>query len=156
MQAAGYPAMNAAAPAALLRSLDWKWIVIGLCVVFTIYIAVVPLAFLLWQSFFTPQTAAKAAEFTLGNYTSAYGSSETLRLFWNSVQFAVGASVFAFVLGTALAWMNERTNTPFKTLFLDRKSTRLNSSHLVISYAVFCLKKKNKNNTTTSTERHSL
>src|SRR5256885_9944972 len=26
---------------------------------------------------------------------------------------------------------------------LDRKSTRLNSSHLVISYAVFCLKKKN-------------
>src|SRR5256885_7695788 len=27
----------------------------------------------------------------------------------------------------------------------DRKSTRLNSSHLVISYAVFCLKKKNAN-----------
>src|SRR5256885_7942419 len=27
--------------------------------------------------------------------------------------------------------------------FEDRKSTRLNSSHLVISYAVFCLKKKN-------------
>src|SRR2546426_2396060 len=31
---------------------------------------------------------------------------------------------------------------------LDRKSTRLNSSHLVISYAVFCLKKKK--NTTSS------
>src|SRR5256885_5897208 len=30
-----------------------------------------------------------------------------------------------------------------KTAFnIDRKSTRLNSSHLVISYAVFCLKKK--------------
>src|SRR5256885_8781885 len=29
----------------------------------------------------------------------------------------------------------------------DRKSTRLNSSHLVISYAVFCLKKKNRNDT---------
>src|SRR2546426_8245493 len=28
--------------------------------------------------------------------------------------------------------------------FRDRKSTRLNSSHLVISYAVFCLKKKKK------------
>src|SRR5256885_13191715 len=28
---------------------------------------------------------------------------------------------------------------------LDRKSTRLNSSHLVISYAVFCLKKKKHN-----------
>src|SRR5690625_6477648 len=30
---------------------------------------------------------------------------------------------------------------------LDRKSTRLNSSHVAISYAVFCLKKKKKNNT---------
>src|SRR2546426_8444857 len=29
----------------------------------------------------------------------------------------------------------------------DRKSTRLNSSHLVISYAVFCLKKKKKTQT---------
>src|SRR5438045_6780580 len=33
----------------------------------------------------------------------------------------------------------------------DRKSTRLNSSHLGISYAVFCLKKKKKNN-----KRHSI
>src|SRR5947207_12276706 len=31
---------------------------------------------------------------------------------------------------------------------IDRKSTRLNSSHTVISYAVFCLKKKNENGTT--------
>src|SRR2546426_2358079 len=31
-----------------------------------------------------------------------------------------------------------------KSLGQDRKSTRLNSSHLVISYAVFCLKKKNR------------
>src|SRR2546426_5424369 len=36
---------------------------------------------------------------------------------------------------------------PHKIQGTDRKSTRLNSSHLVISYAVFCLKKKkNKNN----------
>src|SRR5438034_4086413 len=33
-------------------------------------------------------------------------------------------------------------NGPIKPT-LDRKSTRLNSSHTVISYAVFCLKKKN-------------
>src|SRR5207244_11139767 len=31
---------------------------------------------------------------------------------------------------------------PFRILFVDRKSTRLNSSHQIISYAVFCLKKK--------------
>src|SRR5688500_19419973 len=39
---------------------------------------------------------------------------------------------------------------------VDRKSTRLNSSHLVISYAVFCLKKKKENevHTVDSIKRH--
>src|SRR5437588_8283662 len=36
----------------------------------------------------------------------------------------------------------------------DRKSTRLNSSHTVISYAVFCLKKKKKNKTVTKHQQH--
>src|SRR5215813_10446360 len=108
--------MTAAAPA-LPRSFEWKWVVIGVCVAFVAYIAIIPLAFLLWQSFFTAQTATKAARFTLENYAQAYGSGDTARLFWNSLQFAAGASLFSFALGTALAWMNERTNTPFKTLF---------------------------------------
>src|SRR5437899_2627249 len=37
----------------------------------------------------------------------------------------------------------------------DRKSTRLNSSHLGISYAVFCLKKKKKKNNTNQTKKQS-
>src|SRR5690606_41843177 len=38
------------------------------------------------------------------------------------------------------------TGTPWATTFTrDRKSTRLNSSHVKISYAVFCLKKKKTN-----------
>ena len=37
--------------------------------------------------------------------------------------------------------------------FSDRKSTRLNSSHLGISYAVFCLKKKKKKQNKTKTEK---
>src|SRR5438034_6532970 len=40
-----------------------------------------------------------------------------------------------------------RIQDPFGKLIADRKSTRLNSSHTVISYAVFCLKKKTKNQT---------
>src|SRR3989449_1798754 len=39
------------------------------------------------------------------------------------------------------------------TLPLDRKSTRLNSSHGYISYAVFCLKKKKKNTEKPSTNK---
>jgi iron(III) transport system permease protein len=96
---------------------DPKWLIIGACVALTLYLGVVPLGFLLWQSFFTPQTASKAAEFTLGNYRDAYGSAQTWVLFWNSLQFASGTAALAFVLGTLLAWMNERTNTPCKSLF---------------------------------------
>src|SRR2546426_5548422 len=39
-------------------------------------------------------------------------------------------------------WLRDRVRGGQKAR--DRKSTRLNSSHLVISYAVFCLKKKKK------------
>ena len=45
----------------------------------------------------------------------------------------LGANALA---STALA------NSVFISIFIDRKSTRLNSSHHRISYAVFCLKKK--------------
>jgi iron(III) transport system permease protein len=86
-------------------------------VALTVYLGVVPLGFLVWQSFLTPQSAARAARFTLGNYSTAYGSAETWILFWNSLKFAIGAASVAFVLGTLLAWMNERTNTPFKGPF---------------------------------------
>src|SRR3712207_8101513 len=54
------------------------------------------------------------------------------------------------VCGLHKCWTQSRVNTPKpvwnpdepQTLDLDRKSTRLNSSHANISYAVFCLKKK--------------
>src|SRR5256885_12753317 len=49
--------------------------------------------------------------------------------------FVVAADRSSGRLDFAAAWLHPHG---------DRKSTRLNSSHLVISYAVFCLKKKNK------------
>src|SRR5256885_5264739 len=44
--------------------------------------------------------------------------------------------------------MIDRRITLRRKKYADRKSTRLNSSHLVISYAVFCLKKKKKKKST--------
>src|SRR5258708_25854201 len=102
MQAAGYPATNTAAAAALLRSFEWKWVVIGVCVALTVYIAVVPLAFLFWQSFFTPQTSANAAAFTLDNYTSSYRSSEPLPLSANSLPVPFRPALFVSVSRTPL------------------------------------------------------
>lgn len=117
MEAAGYSVVSPKPSPAPRWAFEWKWIVIGVCVVFTVYIAVIPLGFLLWQSFFTPQTATKAAQFTFDNYRTAYGSAETLRTFLTSMRYAAGTAVFAFLVGTTLAWMNERTNTPLKSLF---------------------------------------
>lgn len=98
-------------------SIDLKWPVAGLCVAIAAWLALVPLGYLIWQSFQTPAAADQPAIFTLANYAAVYGSAETFRLLSNSVIFASGAAALALVLGTVLAWINERTNTPFKPLF---------------------------------------
>src|SRR5690349_22731679 len=58
-------------------------------------------------------------------------------------------SQMADQLGISGSYLNhlERNQRPVTAgiLLRDRKSTRLNSSHVEISYAVFCLKKKKKN-----------
>ena len=103
-------------PSALPR-IDAKWILIAGSVALAAWLSLVPVAFLLWQSFLTPETAAAPARFTFENYGIAYNSAETVRLFGNSIAFGVGSSSVAFMSGTFFAWVNERTNTPFKSLF---------------------------------------
>src|SRR5688500_19528975 len=61
----------------------------------------------------------------------------------NGVVVDVQVSEFAHVLtDSARVLPRELVALCLRQHDLDRKSTRLNSSHLVISYAVFCLKKK--------------
>src|SRR5687768_18126852 len=50
--------------------------------------------------------------------------------------------------GVGRGGRSHRRRRAVPDLLVDRKSTRLNSSHGYISYAVFCLKKKKKNNNT--------
>ena len=99
------------------RGFDLKWPVIVACAAIAVWLALVPLAFLIWQSFETPASADQPAVFTLINYLRVYASRETAVLLSNSVLFATGAATLALALGTALAWINERTNAPFKPLF---------------------------------------
>src|SRR2546430_9197263 len=64
-------------------------------------------------------------------------SDQTANLYHNNGDGTFYDAVFQSGLGT-------------NTKYLDRKSTRLNSSHSQISYAVFCLKKKKSTATCSS------
>src|SRR5471030_3484468 len=61
----------------------------------------------------------------------------------------------ALPICNASGWMTHVVEPagPATMLSLDRKSTRLNSSHLGISYAVFCLKKKQHHSSETNAEK---
>src|SRR2546422_3976873 len=72
---------------------------------------------------------------TLFPYTTLF-RSRTARI-GRSLVFSSLAARQPGVVGNALVLLTD-------ALLLDRKSTRLNSSHGYISYAVFCLKKKKK------------
>src|SRR5690242_21274319 len=75
---------------------------------------------------------------TLFPYTTLFRSEQGQLLTGSLADYLMpGASDFSVIRAIAL----EEKPAP-----QDRKSTRLNSSHMSISYAVFCLKKKKKKN----------
>src|SRR5256885_3478499 len=77
---------------------------------------------------------------TLFPYTTLFRSIDYLQLIRGSGKPENRVQEISQITRNLKALAKE-LNAPI--IALDRKSTRLNSSHLVISYAVFCLKKKN-------------
>src|SRR5438132_3496108 len=80
---------------------------------------------------------------TLFPYTTLFRSKCLLTCIWSELyaELAIGAMPKT-LLKTATP--SGGHPAPVVGSHRDRKSTRLNSSHTVISYAVFCLKKKSK------------
>src|SRR3712207_7741366 len=81
---------------------------------------------------------------TLFPYTTLFRSRGFDRTFFGDPEQSF-AEVDAHVLSLAVEHrFSEAVTLRNRTSYGDRKSTRLNSSHANISYAVFCLKKKKK------------
>src|SRR3712207_9531719 len=74
---------------------------------------------------------------TLFPYTTLFRSNR-------NIETLLGTKATTFVLGNINLYIDAHVNDAWSALVetRDRKSTRLNSSHANISYAVFCLKKK--------------
>src|SRR5258705_3845753 len=90
---------------------------------------------------------------TLFPYTTLFRSSDLGPAIAGSIGLAPGGninpekeypSMFEPVHGSAPDIAGKEVANPVAQIWTDRKSTRLNSSHLGISYAVFCLNKKNR------------
>jgi iron(III) transport system permease protein len=86
------------------------------CVVVAVWLVFVPLSALLYNAF-TEDTGFGPGAFSLDNFIEAYSSWHILRLFWNSLVFALGTAVTTFVMGALVAWVVERTDAPGATLF---------------------------------------
>src|SRR5690625_5452206 len=81
---------------------------------------------------------------TMGNFANSESRVQTALATGNhhtfvSLQALAGTFLYSYLYDNGVA------RGQVRNVFLDRKSTRLNSSHVAISYAVFCLKKKKKN-----------
>src|SRR5688572_31828944 len=75
-------------------------------------------------------------------YTLSLHDALPIYPLWKATTLSVGAASCAMVVGAAFAALSGTARSILLALAGDRKSTRLNSSHSQISYAVFCLKKK--------------
>ncbi|MGH2828808.1 MAG: ABC transporter permease [Actinomycetota bacterium] len=101
------------------RVLRWNWwrdlfrpqtLIILVVVIAIGYLAVVPLGYLVWATFFDE------TGFTLDFFRQAYSSYGLGRMVGNSLWFAAGTTVLSVTIGTSLAYLNVRTNVPFKGL----------------------------------------
>jgi iron(III) transport system permease protein len=109
------PAVPATGSTAIKRSRRW-WptpkLIITVAVAGAIgFLALVPLYYLIWGTFFD------ATGFSLSGFGRAYGDDRVGELIANSLWFAIGAAALSLVVGTALAYLNVRTDVPFKGLF---------------------------------------
>lgn len=95
---------------------DSRWLFLGIPTLIVAYLTVIPVGMLVVGAFKEGDPGV-AGRFTLEHILDAYGDPTIYPLFFNSAIYALGTAIVSFALGTTLAWIVERTNTPFKSLF---------------------------------------
>jgi iron(III) transport system permease protein len=101
-----------------VRRLNAEALILIGSILFVLYLAGVPLVMLLYGSIRSAPIGEPGAAYTFQNYVNAYFDKEFYLLLLNSIYYALGVCLVTFLIGTFLAWVSERTNTPFKKVFV--------------------------------------
>jgi iron(III) transport system permease protein len=99
-----------------LRWLRLPNLLLATCAVLAVWFVFVPISALIYNAF-TEDTSFGPGAFSLDNFIEAYASWSILRLFRNSLIFAVGTAVVTFAMGALVAWVVERSDAPGGALF---------------------------------------
>lgn len=137
---AGAVNVNAAARfARVLQPLwDGKTLALLLFSALLMYLVIVPLVVLVFGSFkaVAPGTPNYfTLDLTLDNYVRAFASRYLPRATLNTLIFAFGSSTIAFVFGAFLAWVTERTNSPFRSLLYVMAISRVILPGVLVTFS---------------------
>lgn len=101
-----------------MRRFNSQTVIMVGATLFVLYLAGVPLVMLLYGSIRSAPIGEPGAMYTIDNYVKAYFDKEFYLLLLNSIYYGLGTASLTFVIGTYLAWVSERTNTPLKKIFV--------------------------------------
>ncbi len=130
----------------VFERLDLKAIILVAVVAILIWQVAVPLFMLVWGSLKTVSPGREgfwSLNFTLNNFRRAYSDPAFWAATKNSFILASGASALAFTGATFLAWVVERTNTPFKNVIFVLATARMILPGILMTVAwIFLLSPK--------------
>lgn len=118
--------------------LDWRSLILIGTAGIVVYLTLIPVVMVLYGSF---QDGPPGTEthFTLQNYVQAFSNSNLGRATLNSLIFALGGCSLAFFIGCSLAWLTERTNTPFRGLIYGAVFTEIMIPGIIESISLVLL-----------------
>ena len=100
-------------------SLDGGKLALALIVVILVYQVLIPVLMVVWTSLKIQRPGEPGffeLSFSLSNYVRAFGSGNFWQATGNTLYFALASTGLSFGLGTFLAWVVHRTNTPLARL----------------------------------------
>ena len=108
----------------VMGGFDARIPIVGVAVAVTVYLVLIPMVMLVYSSF-TGAAPGTTGALTLEHYGNAFGNVYIWQLLGTTMVFALASGGLAFVIGTLLAWLCERTNMPFKSLFFALTLARM-------------------------------